>query len=181
MPATRVTLVSNCNQSQKTPLLIPESASLDPTSSPSCYSHIIKTAQSKPRLKKARRVFVNGGQELKERKDWEQLLRDDVALLVSVGEEYIGARKEHTHADANPDCSVGILAQSAFVDSLSITQLETAARTLPGMVHAAAQPDLHPGTKFPIGAVFVSQEWIPPPLIGGDIECRMGLVCHRPR
>lgn len=184
MLATRVTVASNSNQSQKTPLLIPASASLDPKSSPSCYSLVVKTAQSKLRLKKVKRIFVHGGQELTAQKDWEQFLKDDVVLLVSIGEEYVGSRKEddhltrgqrgqHANADANPDCPVEILAVDAFVDSLSITQLETTARILPGMVHAAAQPDLHPGTKFPIGAVFVSQGWIHPPLIGGDIGCGM--------
>lgn len=40
-------------------------------------------------------------------------------------------------------------------------------------MHAVGQPDLHPGTKFPIGAVFVSKGWVHPPLIGGDIGCGM--------
>ena len=184
MPATRVTLTSNTNQSQKTLLLIPASASLDPNSSPSCYSYVIKAAQSKLRLKKALRVFVLGGQELTSQKDWKQVLKDDVVLLVSIGEEYVGSRKEddhsnagqgghYAHAEANPDCSIENLAQDTFIDSLSITQFESTARNLPGMVHAVAQPDLHPGTKFPIGAIFVSQGWIHPPLIGGDIGCGM--------
>ena len=184
MPSTRVTIASNSNQSQKTPLLIPAYASPDPNSFSSCYSLVIKTAQSKLRLKKARRVFVHGGQELISQEDWEQILKDDVVLLVSIGEGYVGSRKEDDHsnggqvgqyvyADANPDCSVEILAEAAFIDSLSITQLMTTARTLPGIVHAVAQPDLHPGTKFPIGAVFVSRGWIHPPLIGGDIGCGM--------
>jgi RNA-splicing ligase RtcB len=56
---------------------------------------------------------------------------------------------------------------------LSITQLSTTAHTLPGIVYAVGQPDLHPGTKFPIGAVIASQKWIHPPLIGGDIGCGM--------
>lgn len=90
MPTTRVTLASNSNQSQKTPLLIPDSASLDPNASPSCYSLVIKTAQSKLRLRKAQSVFVHGGQEQTRQKDWEHLLEDDVVLLVSVGEEYVG-------------------------------------------------------------------------------------------
>ncbi|CAD6569832.1 MAG: hypothetical protein ASARMPREDX12_003088 [Alectoria sarmentosa] len=138
---------------------------------------------SKLRLKKARRIFVHG-KELISQKDWVQILKDDVILLVSIGEEYVGSRKDdhqsnggqggqHAHADANPECTIDILAEVAFLDSLSITQLETTARILPGMVHAVAQPDLHPGNKFPIGAVFVSQGWIHPPLIGGDIGCGM--------
>ena len=54
-----------------------------------------------------------------------------------------------------------------------MTQLTTTAHTLPGIIHAVGQPDLHPGTKFPIGAVFASKKWIHPPLIGGDIGCGM--------
>jgi RNA-splicing ligase RtcB len=56
-----------------------------------------------------------------------------------------------------------------------LTQLETTAHTLPGIVHAIGQPDLHPGTKFPIGAVFASKKWIHPPLVGSDIGCGMAL------
>jgi len=184
MPArtTRLTVASNTKQSQKAPLLIPSSTSFDPASSPSCYSLVIKIAQSKLRLKKARRIFVHGGRELTTCKDWEELLNDDVTLLVSVGEEYVGLRKEdkpsidgqtEQNAVVNPDCPVEVLADTAFVDSLSITQLETAARTLPGMIYAVGQPDLHPGIKFPIGSIFVSKGWIHPPLIGGDIGCGM--------
>ena len=182
MPATRVTVASNTKQSQKAPLLIPSSTSFDPNSSSSCYSLVIKTAQSKLRLKKASRIFVHGGRELTTQKDWEDILKDDVVLLVSTGEGYVGSRTEDDpskpgkggqHADANPDCSIELLAENAFVDTLSITQLETTARALPGIVHAVGQPDLHPGTKFPIGAVFVSKGWIHPPLIGGDMGCGM--------
>lgn len=93
MPATRVTVASNVNQSQKTPLLIPPSTSLDPISSLSCHSLVIKTAQSKLRLKKARRIFVYG-KELVSQEDWVQILKDDVILLVSIGEEYVGSRKD---------------------------------------------------------------------------------------
>jgi RNA-splicing ligase RtcB len=51
--------------------------------------------------------------------------------------------------------------------------LSTTAHTLPGIVYAVGQPDLHPGTKFPIGAVIASKKWIHPPLIGGDVGCGM--------
>lgn len=185
MPATRVTVASNSNQSLKAPLLIPPSTSLDPHASPSCYSLVIKTAQAKLRLKKASRIFeLRGGRELTQQRDWEEVLKDDVTLLVSAGEEYVGLKKEvaaatsgqsgqSTSTENNPECPVELLAERAFVDSLSITQLETTARTLPGIVHAVGQPDLHPGTKFPIGSVFVSKGWIHPPLIGGDIGCGM--------
>lgn len=66
-----------------------------------------------------------------------------------------------------------MLASNAPVKALAVTQLTTTAHTLPGIVHAVGQPDLHPGTKFPIGAVFASKKWIHPPLIGSDIGCGM--------
>ncbi|KAF1915113.1 tRNA-splicing ligase RtcB-domain-containing protein [Ampelomyces quisqualis] len=74
----------------------------------------------------------------------------------------------------NPGCPVELLTSNTRTELLSITQLSTTAHTLPGIVHAVGQPDLHPGTKFPIGAVFASPGWIHPPLIGGDIGCGMG-------
>ncbi len=111
-------------------------------------------------------------------------MKDDIILLVSAGEEYVGLKKgnglESVKLDPlghdtspNPSCTISILAKTAQIDPLSLTQLETTAHTLPGLIHAVAQPDLHPGTKFPIGAVFVSRGWIHPPLIGGDVGCGM--------
>lgn len=182
MPAVRVTVASNAKQSQKAPFIVPSSTSCDPTSLVSTRSLVIKTAQSKLRLKKASRVFISGGKELTTEEDWKAALKDDVLLLVSAGEDYVGSRNDenvHPHngnapaAETNLDCPIEILAEKAFIDDLSIKQLETTARTLPGIIHAVAQPDLHPGTKFPIGAVFVSKRWIHPPLIGGDIGCGM--------
>ncbi|MCJ1364633.1 hypothetical protein MMC16_003747 [Acarospora aff. strigata] len=190
MPAIRITVALNSKQSQKAPLLLPSSANVDPTASDSYRALVLKTAQSKLRSKKASRIYVAGtGQELLEGRDWRDALKNDVVLLVSAGEEYVGLRKaedggvkgdgtplnDDSQPDARPnsDCSISILAQTAPVDPLSVTQLETTARTLPGIIHAVAQPDLHPGTKFPIGAVFVSKGWIHPPLIGGDIGCGM--------
>lgn len=73
----------------------------------------------------------------------------------------------------NPNCPVELLASTTAVEALAITQLTTTAQTLPGIAHAVGQHDLHPGNKFPIGAVFVSKRWIHPPLIGGDIGCGM--------
>lgn len=189
MPSTRITIALNSNQSQKTPLLLPSTVALQADVSNSCRTLVIKAAQSKLRLKKASRIYVaRTGQELSDTEDWRSALKDDVVLLVSAGEEYVGARKgvgcdvkgigidpdgNQINSQPNPDCSISILARTAPVDPLSLTQVETTAHTLPGIIHAVAQPDLHPGTKFPIGAVFVSKGWIHPPLIGGDIGCGM--------
>lgn len=136
---------------------------------------MLKTAQSKLRIKKPSRVFLGGtGQELLTEEDWKSNIKDDVVLLISAGEEYVGLKRESKHhQEANPDCPVELLASRAPMEMLSVTQLKNTARDLPGMVHAVGQPDLHPGTKFPIGAVFVSRGHIHPPLIGSDIGCGM--------
>ncbi|KAK4695246.1 release factor H-coupled RctB family protein, partial [Lecanoromycetidae sp. Uapishka_2] len=171
MPSTLITIASNSNQSVKAPIVLP---SLN--SGPAYHSHIIKVAKDKLRLKKPSRIFLQGGRELTPNTEWSNALEKNVVLLVSIGEDYVGNKTEDApsaHPDANPKCPVNLLANTAFVDTESTKQLETTARTLPGIVHAVGQPDLHPGTKFPIGAVFVSRGWIHPPLIGGDIGCGM--------
>ena len=183
MPATRITVALNSKQSSKAPLLIPASTPYDPSAASSCRSLVIKTAQSKLRLKKVSRIFTaKTGEELESEDDWKGALRDDVVLLVSAGEDYVGAKKEAIvkeevasikSLNLNLKPTINILANKAFIDPQSVTQLETTAHTLPGIVHAVAQPDLHPGNRFPIGAVFVSEGWIHPPLIGGDIGCGM--------
>lgn len=53
-------------------------------------------------------------------------------------------------------------------------QLQRSAE-LPGMRLAVGLPDLHPGKGHPIGAAFLSEGWIYPHLVGGDIGCGMGL------
>ncbi|KAF3042243.1 hypothetical protein E8E11_000185 [Didymella keratinophila] len=173
--ATRVTIANNAQQSQKAPLLISASTSADPAAANSVQSLVFKTAQAKLKLKKPSRIFVKQtGLGLVTESDWTYNAKNDVVLLVSAGEEYVGVKKEATlHKDVNPNCQVEVLASKAAVEALVITQLTTTAHTLPGIVHAVGQPDLHPGTKFPIGAVFVSKRWIHPPLIGGDIGCGM--------
>ncbi|KAI4164660.1 MAG: hypothetical protein LQ342_001634 [Letrouitia transgressa] len=202
MPSnTRVTLISNANQSRRAPLLLPSSSVyLDPQEKNSCRTRIIEAAQSKLRLKKKpTRIFVPGGHEPASRQDWERYCINDAEFLVSMGEEYVGSSEGEnsrnnlegkfqrqlalgtttsTHDDGNNDeqsvCSMEVLADDvAELDQTALSQFETTARSLPGIIHVVAQPDLHPGTKFPIGAVFVSQGWIHPPLIGGDIGCGM--------
>jgi hypothetical protein len=94
MPAIRVTVASNAKQSQKAPVIIPASASADPKAASSIRALVFKTAQLKLRLKKPTRVFAGRtGQELLTEDDWKLNVKDDVVLLISAGEEYVGARK----------------------------------------------------------------------------------------
>ncbi|KAF2833329.1 release factor H-coupled R [Ophiobolus disseminans] len=175
MPATRITVALNANQSSKAPLLIPAIASDGPEGITRIRNLIFKTTQSKLRLKKPTRVFVRKtGQELLSDEDWKNNIKDDVVLLISAGEDFVGVTRESSaNLNANPACPVELLVSKAAVESLSVTQLSTTAHTLSGIIHAVGQPDLHPGTKFPIGAVFASEGWIHPHLIGGDIGCGM--------
>jgi hypothetical protein len=93
--ATRVTIANNAKQSQKAPLLVPTSAPADPVAINSIQSLVFKSAQSKLKLKKPARVFVKQtGQELLNEADWKINIKNDITLLVSVGEEYVGVKKE---------------------------------------------------------------------------------------
>lgn len=61
----------------------------------SCCSLVFNAAKSKLRLKKPTRVFVQRtGEELLDEDGWKRASRNDVVLLVSSGEEYVGLRKE---------------------------------------------------------------------------------------
>lgn len=95
MPATRVTIALNAKQSQKAPLLIPASATTDPAISTSIQALVFKAAQSKLRLKKPTRIYAGKtGEELLTEDDWRNNIKDDVILLVSAGEEFVGVKKE---------------------------------------------------------------------------------------
>jgi hypothetical protein len=91
MPATRITIASNSNQSSKAPLLIPAST----TSATAIKVLVFKTAISKLRIKKPTRVFAaKSGEELLTDEDWAKNLNNDFTLLVSAGEEYVGLRRK---------------------------------------------------------------------------------------
>lgn len=138
---------------------------------------IFATAKSKLRLKKPSRVFLLGGHELHTSADILAVLKNDLTILISAGEDYVGAlsaaRSPLTSAATGGTvATVHTVTSELSLDPQSITQLESCAR-LPGMISAVGLPDLHPGTKFPIGCTFVSDGYIHPPLIGGDIGCGM--------
>jgi len=61
-----------------------------------------------------------------------------------------------------------------WIEGEAIAQLKTVA-SWPGIQQVVGMPDLHPGKTGPIGASFLSKDWIYPALIGNDIGCGMGL------
>ncbi|KAI5781510.1 tRNA-splicing ligase RtcB-domain-containing protein [Geopyxis carbonaria] len=166
MATHRITLASNTNRNIKTILLLP-------STTPDLVAFIFSAAKSKLRLKKPTKLYVlPTGAELTSHADILSVATTSIyqpTILVSLGEPYVGSV-----APPAPVLSsvVHSLVDAAFLDPLSLRQLHTCA-ALPGMLRVVGQPDLHPGTKFPIGAAFVSAGWLHPPLIGGDIGCGM--------
>jgi hypothetical protein len=95
MPATRVTIALNVKQCQKAPLLVPASALPDPVAATSIRALILKNAQSKLRVKKPTRIYVGRtGHELLTEEDWKRNIKDDMVLLISAGEEFVGIKRE---------------------------------------------------------------------------------------
>ncbi|SES72948.1 RNA ligase RtcB family protein [Thorsellia anophelis] len=71
--------------------------------------------------------------------------------------------------------NVAIIAnQSTWIDETSVDQLVQCA-SLPNMQKVIGMPDLHPGRTYPIGAAFLTHDYVYPALIGNDIGCGMGI------
>ncbi|KAI5838298.1 tRNA-splicing ligase [Morchella snyderi] len=162
MPATRLTLIANASQNNRCPLLLPPSSSRD------TLTAVFTTSKAKLRIKKPTRLFLRGGHELFTSADIEHYLKDDLVLLISAGEEYVGNIKPPPRTN----CTVHTVTSELALDPIALSQLNECAK-LPGIISAVGLPDLHPGTRFPIGCTFVSEGYIHPPLIGGDIGCGM--------
>ncbi|EOD43680.1 putative release factor h-coupled family protein [Neofusicoccum parvum UCRNP2] len=180
MPATRLTIALNSNRSTKTILVVPDASPAAPDAATSIRAQVLRTASTKLRLKlkkgaSARTFAARTGAELLSADDWTRACRPDAVLLVSAGEDFVGKKEEEEETDApsSPNASIANLAAAAYVDPAALAQLRATAALLPGVVHAAGQPDLHPGSRFPVGAVFVAAGWVHPPLIGGDVGCGM--------
>ncbi len=73
----------------------------------------------------------------------------------------------------NKEATIKIIASDkSWIDSIAIDQLH-AVKKLEGMQHVVGLPDLHPGKGTPVGAVFISNSYIYPHLVGNDIGCGM--------
>jgi hypothetical protein len=95
LPPTRITIALNTNQTQRAPLLLPSGACTDPHSPTAIRKLVFKAAQSKLRIKKPGRIFVAGsGAELIVEEDWKRSIRNDVSLLISAGEDYVGVNRD---------------------------------------------------------------------------------------
>lgn len=78
---------------------------------------------------------------------------------------YITALSERVSLIATP---------RTWIEGAAIEQLKTTSK-LDGIEYAVGMPDLHPGSGYPIGAVFFTTHTIYPTLVGNDIGCGIGL------
>lgn len=183
MPLKRFTLAVNTNRNIRTVVLYStREGDLDSTLLKAAHAKLRIPKKASPRL----RFFqASSGAEIVCSVDgWMRFsdeCENDSLVLVSVGEDFIGkvgsgsgspSTSTSTGRTSEP-ASVVNLAALSHVEPDAQRQLTTTAKTLPGIIHAVGLPDLHPGNKYPIRAVFVSQGWIHPPLIGGGIGCGM--------
>ncbi|KAJ3087886.1 hypothetical protein HK102_010067 [Quaeritorhiza haematococci] len=170
MPKTRVTLASNANQKTRSVVLLETSSDTD------LLQQIHEYSKNKLRIKDPKRIFGENGNELHTSEEVAGFITNDCCLLVSSGENFVGAVK--TTAPAPPASSVPtvvrVLANRSFVDQEAVAQLKTTS-TLSGVELAVGMPDLHPGGKHPVGCTFGTSRYIYPALIGNDIGCGMAL------
>ena len=124
---------------------------------------ILKEARNKFRIKKLSSVFLQGGEELVERAE---LPVGATQVWVSKGEPYAGPAlalgAPTTAKDVriigyfsfydDKGCILIARRSKSFIDDAAIKQLDRVA-ALPGVHLAVGMPDLHPGNRFPIGAV----------------------------
>ncbi|TPX36522.1 hypothetical protein SmJEL517_g01182 [Synchytrium microbalum] len=158
-----LTLVLNSNQTLKRVIITPKLLS---TILESCIKKF--PAVKKPRL------FTPSGSEITCQEDVDLHVVNQCVLVVSNGENFIGVKKAAGSDDGRVAAVVRIIADVSDVDSIAVKQLEQTAR-LPGVRYAIGMPDLHAGNQFPIGTVIITENFVYPALIGGDIGCGMSL------
>jgi hypothetical protein len=147
MSVRTLTIILNSNHSKKFALVLQSS---DATA----RDTILREARNKFRIKTLSIVFLQGGTPLD---NSESVLRASDALVwVSKGEPYNGPPANPRSRNDNP-AEVRVIAEKSFVDTQAIKQLNSIA-SLPGVRLAVGMPDLHPGSRFPIGCAIASGE-----------------------
>ena len=109
------------------------------------------------------RVYVYGGQEL----EYGAYLPSSVTEVYVSNEEYI-----------HPPGVVRIIATRSIIHDTAREQLKYVSK-LPGVRLVVGLPDLHPGTRFPIGCAIAADD-VYPALIGSDIGCGVAVYALAP-
>jgi release factor H-coupled RctB family protein len=129
---------------------------------------ILREARNKFRIKNLSQVYIQGGVELEEEID---LKEGATTVWVSKGEPYSGPPLQNGRSDGAAD--VRIIAEQSYVDEKAIKQLKQLA-DLEGVRLVVGMPDLHPGSRFPIGCA-IAADGVYPALIGSDVGCGIAL------
>ncbi|KAF7338230.1 tRNA-splicing ligase RtcB [Mycena venus] len=164
MPSRVVTVTLNYNHNKRFALLLPHSTTTE------AVTVILREARNKFRTKALSSVFLPGGVFLAEGESFPELVSQ---VWVGKGEPYCGP-PGIVHASASAfDSELHLISGKSFLDDKAIEQLKNVGR-LPGVVLAVGLPDLHPGSRFPIGCA-IAAEGIYPALIGSDVGCGIAL------
>src|SRR5437773_7919 len=125
---TRISLASNAKQTNKTIVLLP-------SNTPDVRAHLFSIATQKLRIKKPSRILLSGGRELHSQTDFQSVLKNDITLLISSGEDYVGniTYTEHS-APTSTQPEIRVLATATPIESEAVKQLRLAAEQLPGIL-----------------------------------------------
>ncbi|KAJ6572917.1 release factor H-coupled R [Mycena sp. CBHHK59/15] len=162
MPSRVVTVILNYNQSKRFAILL-----VVPSVQPD-HETILREARNKFRAKLSS-VFLAGGVTLVEGEDLPELVSE---VWVGKGEPYCG-RPPGADTIRSSVAELHLISGKSHIDDKAIEQLKSVGR-LNGVVLTVGLPDLHPGSRFPIGCA-IAAEGIYPALIGSDVGCGIAL------
>ncbi|KAJ7449893.1 hypothetical protein FB451DRAFT_743138 [Mycena latifolia] len=154
MPSRAVTVTLNYNHTKRFGLLISLSPGADER------EKILNEARNKFRAKLSQ-VFLAGGVILAEGEHLPELVSQ---VWVGKGEPYCGPP---AIAHGSTAAEVHLISGKSYLDDKAIEQLKTVGR-LPGVSLVVGLPDLHPGSRFPIGCA-IAADGVYPALIGSDV------------
>ncbi|KAJ7905587.1 release factor H-coupled R [Mycena olivaceomarginata] len=163
MPSRVVTVTLNYNHSKRFALLLSE------TGVDRGRETILREARNKFRSKVSS-VFISGGVILAEGEPFPELVSQ---VWVGKGEPYCGPPGIVHGSPSNFDSELHLISGKSYLDDKAIEQLKAVGR-LPGVALAVGLPDLHPGSRYPIGCA-IAVEGIYPALIGSDVGCGIAL------
>ncbi|KAJ7940552.1 release factor H-coupled R [Mycena leptocephala] len=164
MPSRVVTVTLNYNHSKRFALLLSPS----PDEPDHDRQAILREARNKFRAKVSS-VFLPGGEILAEGTPLAELISQ---VWVGKGEVYSGPPAVHGSSSAF-DSDLHLISGKSYIDDKAIEQLKLVGR-LPGVALTVGLPDLHPGSRFPIGCA-IAADGIYPALIGSDVGCGIAL------
>ncbi|KAF8212149.1 tRNA-splicing ligase RtcB-domain-containing protein [Mycena galopus ATCC 62051] len=164
MPSRAITVILNSNHNKRFALLLSEG---DVQQGPQA---ILREAKNKFRTKALSSVFLQGGVILADGEPVPELV---LQVWIGKGEPYCGPPGIAHGSPSAFDSELHLISGKSYLDDKAIDQLKTVGR-LPGVALAVGLPDLHPGSRFPIGCA-IAAEGVYPALIGSDIGCGIAL------